>query len=139
MSPKTIKSENKRSGDAVFNGYLEKNLLLKDLECRAKIKEWIIFIRKKLSDGYKVIPFRSTETSLETSYRFDILKFRLHKIPESRPEVSVRPRIGQKKSLQNLCKNPKPFFSKTQSFGSKTRSFSSKNPKFRLKNPKFRF
>jgi hypothetical protein len=32
---------------------------------------------------------RSTETSLETSYGFDIPEFRSQKIPESTPEVSV--------------------------------------------------
>jgi hypothetical protein len=89
----------------------------------------------------------SPETSLKTSYGFDIPKFRSQKLPEPISEVSV----GQKKYLQNehnfglktrnfgfqkhevsvpkpevSVKKPNVSVRKTQSFGSKTRSFGSK-------------
>jgi hypothetical protein len=86
--------------------------------------------------------FSSTETSLETLYGFDILKFRSQKIPESTPKISV----GRKKILYNSNN----FGLKTRNFGfqkhevsrrkhevsfTKTRSFGSKNPKFWFEKP----
>jgi hypothetical protein len=64
--------------------------------------------------------FLSTETSLETSYEFDIPKFRSQKIPESTPEVSV----GQKKNIY-----------KTNNFGLKTRNFSFQKPEVSVRKP----
>jgi hypothetical protein len=72
------------------------------------------------SNSFSPKTFRSTETSLETSYGFDIPKFQRQKIPESTPEVLVE----QKKIL-----------TKRTTLVSKYETLVLKNTKFRFEKP----
>jgi hypothetical protein len=108
--------------------------LLKDYIVALVIHNTVIHFRLKFRE---FSGFRSTETSLETSYGFDILKFKISRNQHPKFRYDIK---------KNLCK--------TNNFGLKTRNFGSqkheisvlKNTKYRLenrgfglKNPEFRF